>query len=360
MHAGYGWKLNIQQSVIVFNDHYLQYIDGDGTAHYFYRADTSSSTYTDEDGLGLTITANGGNYTLTDRYGNISYFYDRHLSYTQDANGNRITYVRNDNYQVTSVTRTPAGGSAETVATLAYNSYGYLASITDMAGNKTSYTYSGNTISTVTHPDGTTVSYTYSGGKLLSAVDNESGYGVTYTYNGDGIGSFTEKAGSTTGASVSVTGGGGVRSYRWCGKDRTLNNSDDLITTMVFDYYGHTISSSTTSADGKIIYSAAASTYSSNSGTLKTNNRLLVDSGVGMRPVGNTGSYSFTNGNLLQNGDMSGSSGWTGGSYVTDSKFGRAIQVTGAAGAAKSISQIVCRDKVLPLEPLDRSRSYKD
>ena len=58
-------------------------------------------------------------------------------SYTQDANGNRITYVRNDNYQVTSVTRTPAGGSAETVATLAYNSYGYLASITDMAGNKT-------------------------------------------------------------------------------------------------------------------------------------------------------------------------------------------------------------------------------
>ena len=343
MHLGKGWKLDIQQAVSVYNDTCLQYLDADGTIHYFYRSSTSSSTYTDEDGLGLTITASSGNYTMTDRYGNTSYFGSGLLSYTQDANGNKITYVRNSSNQVTSVTRTPSGGSAETVATLAYNSSGYLSSITDMAGNTTTFTYSSNNLTQVTHPDGTTVSYTYnSAGKLLTAKDNESGYSMTYTYNSQGkVSSFTEKAGSTTGASVTVTGGGGVRSYRWCGKDRTLNNSDDLITTYVFDYSGRTITSATTSADGNLIYGASAASYSSNSGTLSTNNRLLVGSDVGMRPVGSTGSYTFTNGNLLQNGDMSGSSGWSGGSYVTDSKFGRAIQLTGATGTAKSISQTV-------------------
>ena len=343
MHLGKGWKLDIQQAVSVYNDNCLQYLDADGTIHYFYRSSTSSSTYTDEDGLGLTITASSGNYTMTDRYGNTSYFGSGLLSYTQDANGNKITYVRNSSNQVTSVTRTPSGGSAETVATLAYNSSGYLSSITDMAGNMTTFTYSSNNLTQVMHPDGTTVSYTYnSAGKLLTAKDNESDYSMTYTYNSQGkVSSFTEKAGSTTGASVSVTGGSEVRSYRYCGKDRTLNNSDDLITTYVFDHSGRTITSATTSADGRLIYGASAASYSSNSGTLSTNNRLLVGSDVGMRPVGSTGSYTFTNGNLLTNGDMSGSSGWSGGSYVTDSKFGRAIQLTGATGTEKSISQTV-------------------
>lgn len=344
MNVGQGWKLNIQQSVAVDDSNYLKYMDADGTIHYFYK--TATNTYKDEDGLNLTITVSGTNYTMTDRYGNISYFSGGLLNYSQDANGNRITYNRDSSNRVTTVTRTLNGSSAETIATLTYNSSGYLIKIVDSAGNTTSFAYSGVKLTQITHADGTTVSYTYdSSGRMLTAKDNESSYSMTYTYDSQSlINSFTEKAGSTTGASVKASGASGVRTYRYCGKDRTIqttNTGDDLITSDVFDYFGRTISSSTRSADSKLIYSASAAQYSTNSGTAGTNNRLTVGSGVGMRPVGSTGGYSFTSSNLLSNGDMSGSSGWSGATYVTDSTFVRAAKVTGAVGTAKTVSQTV-------------------
>lgn len=341
MNVGQGWKLNIQQSVAVDDSNYLKYMDADGTIHYFYK--TATNTYKDEDGLNLTITASGTNYTMTDRYGNINYFSGGLLNYSQDANGNRITYNRDSSNRVTTVTRTLNGSSAETIATLTYNSSGYLIKIVDSAGNTTSFAYGGVKLTQITHADGTTVSYTYdSSGRMLTAKDNESSYSMTYTYDSQSlISSFTEKAGSTAGASVSASGASGVRTYRYCGKDRTLNNIDDLFTSDVFDYFGRTISSSTRSADSKLIYSASAAQYSTNSGTAGTNNRLTVGSGVGMRPVGSTGGYSFTSSNLLSNGDMSGSSGWSGATYVSDSTFVRAAKVTGAVGTAKTVSQTV-------------------
>ena len=344
MNVGQGWKLNIQQSVAVDDSNYLKYMDADGTIHYFYK--TATNTYEDEDGLNLTITASGTNYTMTDRYGNISYFSGGLLSYSQDANGNRITYNRDSLNRVTSVTRTLNGSSAETIATLTYNNYNYLLSITDNAGNTTSFAYGGVKVTQITHADGTTVSYTYdSSGRMLTAKDNESSYSMTYTYDSQSlISNFTEKAGSTTGASVKASGASGVRTYRYCGNDRIIQTSDtgdDLITSDVFDYFGRTISSSTRSADSKLIYSASAAQYSTNSGTEGTNNRLTVGSGVGMRPVGNSGGYSFTAGNLLSNGDMSVNSGWSGATYVTDSTFDRAVKVTGAVGTAKTVSQTV-------------------
>lgn len=338
MHVGRGWKLNIQQVVAVYNDNYLQYLDADGTIHYFYRSSTASNTYTDEDGLGLTITASNGNYTMTDRYGNISYFGGGLLSYTQDANGNRITYVRNSSDQVTSVTRTLSGGSAETVATLGYNAYGFLISITDMAGNTTSFGYGGtaNNMRTVTHADGTSVSYVYdSSNRMNTAKDNESGYSMNYTYTEQGkVSSITEMAGSNSGASVSVSGSGGVRTYRYSGKDRALNTSDDILTTMVFDNAGRTISSSSTSADKKLNYGTSAAAYSTNSGTSANNNRLTVSGSVGVQTV----NY------LVDGGVESSSSPWifygggSGGASTSVMRTGnRSLSITRAIGDANSV-----------------------
>ena len=56
----------------------------------------SGSTYKDEDGLGLTITKSGYNYTLRDRKDNVSYFTNGMLSYMQDANGNRINIASSE------------------------------------------------------------------------------------------------------------------------------------------------------------------------------------------------------------------------------------------------------------------------
>lgn len=307
MNVGQGWKLNIQQSVAVDDSNYLKYMDADGTIHYFYK--TATNTYKDEDGLNLTITASGTNYTMTDRYGNISYFSGGLLSYSQDANGNRITYNRDSSNRVTTVTRTLNGSSAETIATLTYNSSGYLIKIVDSAGNATSFSYSGVKLSQITHADGTTVSYTYDGsGRMLTAKDNESTYSVTYTYDSQGlINSFTEKAGSTTGASVDVSGSAGVRKYLYCGKDRILESSDDLIGGYVFDNLGRTITSYTTDYNEALIYSAFGGKYSANSGTTGSNNRLAFGGSVGFRPAGYSTAYISNHPNLLTYGVMKSS-----------------------------------------------------
>ena len=77
------------------------------------------------------------------------------------------------------------------LASLSYNTSGYLTSITDQAGRTTTYTYNSTSqLTTVTHEDGKTVNYTYSaGGKLASASDNEQRYRINYTYTDDRISS---------------------------------------------------------------------------------------------------------------------------------------------------------------------------
>ena len=310
MNLGPGWMLDAQQ--VVANTGYgtIVYADGDGTLHYFY---PDGSVYKDEDGLGLTLTESGTNYTIKDKKDNISYFADGMLSYVQDANGNRVNYVRNGSGQITSVTRQNTGASAETIATLSYNASGYLTSITDSANNTTSYSYDGSgRLSTVTHADGTTATYTYtSSSKLASAKDNESGYSMNYEYNSNTgkVSKFYEKAGTVTGSIIQADGSfGGIQTYRYSGADRVLGNSDDIIGHSVLDYFGRTTGNYSTNADQTLIYGADCTAYSVNSGTSSTNNRALINSSTGTQSVNmlidpsvetsslNSGTWSFSGG----------------------------------------------------------------
>ncbi len=317
MSLGKGWKLSAEQTCSYHTNGYLTYSDADGTIHFLKQVGGAySNTFYDEDGLGLTVVASSSdgtfgantNYTMTDLYGNTKYFASGWLTYEQDANGNRITYNRNSSDRISSIVRKNSGESNETLATLSYSG-NYLSSITDSAGNTTSFTYSGGCLVMITHPDGTTVSYTYdSNGRLLTAKDNESSYSMTYTYDNHGrISSYTEKAGSTTGVSVSVSGSIGIRTYRYCGKDRTLNNSDDLISGYVFDYLGRTITSYTSDYNEALIYSAFGGKYTNNSGTTWSNNRLKIGGSVGFRPTGNSTAYISNHPNLLTYGVMKSS-----------------------------------------------------
>lgn len=282
---GKGWMLDCMQIVAPSNNGYLLYVDGDGTVHYFY---PSGSVYKDEDGLGLTITKSGTNYTLTDKKDNIAYFANGMLSYTQDANGNRITYVREDDVPV-SVTRQNNGGSAETIATFTYNGSAQLQKITDSAGNVTTFSYTNGLLTTVTHADGTSVSYTYdSNGKMASATDNESGYSMNYEYdpNTGKVELFYEKAGTETGASVAADGSfSGVQTYRYSGPDGVLDNGDDIINYSVLDYFGRTVSSYSTNADGSQVYGANFTQYTINSGTDASNNRALLSTVTGTQSI---------------------------------------------------------------------------
>lgn len=191
------------------------------------------------------------------------YFTNGMLSYMQDANGNRINIVRDNDDVILYVTRQNSGGSVETIASFTYNNAGNIGTITDDANNVTSFFYDSlDQLTSVTHPDGTTVTYTYDGNcKLLSAKDNESGYSMNYEYNANTgkVSKFYEKAGNTVGASVQSDGFfNGVQTYRYCGPDRILNTADDVINHSLLDYWGRTFSSYSTNADETLVYGAAA------------------------------------------------------------------------------------------------------
>ena len=314
MKVGEGWKLSFQQSIQPQQgDHYLRYLDADGTIHYFQQLTyTNPNVYLDEEGLGLKIVKESlyQSYSLYDLKGNKMYFADNYLRYIKDESGNKIYFNRNNINQVISITRENYGQSSETIANFEYTN-NYLSKITDARGN-TEFTYEDNRLIKIKHPDGTIVRYSYySDGRLKKARDTESEYSVLYQYNSAGrIKQYTEYGNGTAGASVKVDGEEGITTYRYCGKDRILNNSDDLISECAFDYMGRTITSSMTNVNKTVIYGASGGQYSINSGTSGSNNRLSVGTSVGMRPVGNPG-YSFTTQNMLTDSRLTHTSGYS-------------------------------------------------
>ena len=112
--VGLGYKFNLFQTIKeqpIEDDVYLEYMDEDGTLHYFinrkisfddngYNVIETDNLYYDEDGLNYEITKNNTNYILKDNNGNIMTFVingDRaYLSEITDESGN-ITMITYDN-----------------------------------------------------------------------------------------------------------------------------------------------------------------------------------------------------------------------------------------------------------------------
>lgn len=160
--------------------------DEDATRHYFkYK---SSGTYEDETNPTLTLTTTGSGttkYCITDKNGNKSYF---------DTNG-RLTKINNNQASVSSITIT-------------YSSGKQIASITDGAGRKyqfnysgamlssifflgtgtsslatESYTYSGNELIGISSTLLSSASFSYTSNHLLSQAEDAGGYRLAYLYN---------------------------------------------------------------------------------------------------------------------------------------------------------------------------------
>ena len=318
MQVGVGWKLSAQQTVVeckVGDETYLVYNDEDGTEHYFSK--TATNTYEDEDGLGLKVvkSTSGGNtiYTMTDmdKY-HTWVFHNGYLISVTDNNSNTIYFAYNAAYSSGSSAWKPVKGSAsnrlvqivmdinsekertlQTVANLTYSG-SQLSQVTDYAGRATNYTYdSGGHLTQVTYADGTSVSYEYhsSNGRLSTLYDAESQYGldITYTYNLGVMSTFRVQEFAKTSAGTKQVGNAfhayrnGIHqtSYRFYGPDHTAGNADDTVTTCVLDYFGKTICTYDSSTDYSEIIGASAASYTSNSGTSKTNNRLTGAAAMG-------------------------------------------------------------------------------
>lgn len=185
---GYGWRSNYNQLVYQWSTDSSYYVweDEDATRHYFkYK---SSGTYEDETNPTLTLTTTGSGttkYCITDKNGNKSYF---------DTNG-RLTKINNNQAAVSSITITYSSGKQIASITdgagrkYQFNYSGAMLSSISFLGTGTSslatesYTYSGNELTGISSTLLSSASFSYTSNHLLSQAEDAGGYRLAYLYN---------------------------------------------------------------------------------------------------------------------------------------------------------------------------------
>ena len=302
--AGYGFKLDINEYLVSntyvdadgSNKTYYTWMDSDGTEHDFYPDGDSTTIYKDDDGMLLTLTHQGGQYTIEDLNHNIRVFksassYSNQLrtgailESITDKNGNRLTYRCNDESnkaRVTDILITPNSSSTITYLKIHYNDYGQIKLI-ENAGVENApkvyffyayYDYEMLSIENEGYLRGiqfvnneqvfATTTYEYdSNGKLIAANDNLSDYSVRYTYSGNRVTAITEYAGAndTQGQTITFSYGDGYTEIRTSGSDEQYGTDDDLITVYIFDEFGRVISTYSTDVNRTTIYGASSGEY---------------------------------------------------------------------------------------------------
>ncbi len=248
--SGLGWKLNIQQTIFpikagsdLLSEYKYVYSDADGTEHYFYEKD---GNVVDEDGLGYEIIKqSSGEYKLTCKDDSYLWFDSGgRLRYIMYPSGKKveIEYTSFGGYLMISGIKDGAGHRLGITRdpTTSYISY-----ITDEAGRKTTYSYTGSNLTKITYPDGTFTTFTYTSDNMLSTVTDRTGYTVSYSYTTGAarrIATVTEKNGSNVGQTVGIGYPSVAETIvRTSGKDDVYGNADDIITTYHFDNFGRTV-----------------------------------------------------------------------------------------------------------------------
>ena len=314
-----GFKLNLHETLIkksYTNEsgstaYYFIWADSDGTEHYFMPT-SQSTTYTDEDGLQLTL-VEGTTCTITDTNKNVRTFTSRsrpsgtvsgwYLSSISDKTGNKVTITVDSSYRPTKISLAPKSSSAIEQLKIAYNSDGdpyvvwnpnsgegvvfrtsasatttatvtsggnYLRQVVRAHGGTTEsqwlafYNTNSNT-STSTITVDAVAQYTYtSAGLLLSVTNQLSKYRISYRYDSSKrVTTISENAIATNavGQQLSLSYGTSSTVIRTSGTDDVFNNSDDLITTYGFDHDGRTVSCYTTDLNRTQVYGASNGQY---------------------------------------------------------------------------------------------------
>ncbi|MEE1178678.1 MAG: carbohydrate binding domain-containing protein, partial [Lachnospiraceae bacterium] len=268
---GWGWRLSACQELKASGktDFPYEYIDGDGTSHYFYKDTDDGNKLKDENGLGYVITQESSSDTeayriieTKDKYQMI-FAQDGFLRKEKDPNGNTITYTyARDTYGLhLSKITDPTGAEI----TLEYDK-NHLVRMTDPAGRVTSYTYEAQSdeletypkrIDTITYPDGKVTTFDYdtdaktSAGaadrnKLIS-VRAADGYEINYEYVTDytvqRVSRITEKNGDSIGQELKISyKNGNTTVFEECGLDGDVDAADDNRTcTYQFDNNGRPV-----------------------------------------------------------------------------------------------------------------------
>lgn len=246
---GYGWRTNFNQRVYhwdeekAYGDYYV-WEDSDGTDHYFLYE--SSKTYKDEDGLELTLKTNGSGtetYSITDKYGNVSYF---------DTYG-RLTKQTNNQETESNITITYTTTSGLLIATIADGAGRvYSFTYTDNLLSKIAYKdngtseityvnfgYTNSNLTSVTDKDSEVSNYTYTTNNLLATAQDIDGYKISYAYTTTTAGepnrikTISEFSGSTAGGELNI---------KYAHNQTELTDHNGNVQIIQFNNMGNTIS----------------------------------------------------------------------------------------------------------------------
>ena len=158
---GLGLRLNLHETikeVVIDDENYLEYTDGDGTIHYFFYYENK---YEDEDGLGLTALLLNNNYVV------------------ENKNGYKYIFVKNnDAWYLTSMI-----DSENNQVTINYDTLKRIVKVIDANNSEINLTYENNKM-TIASSYSTTI-INYDNNKLVSLV---SKMGTTnFYYNSKNI-----------------------------------------------------------------------------------------------------------------------------------------------------------------------------
>ena len=260
---GKGWRCCYSQYlelVRLAGVYYYKWIDGDGTRIYF-TYDDEESKWTDENGLGYTLSLGTGSYTITDRDGNQLGFdrFGRLISMTDKLSNTLSIEYRDSESEDLRIARVTDG--AGRVYEFGY-AYTVCVSVTYMGTGTTpiervNYRYWAYAMRGVDYPDGTSVDYTYLNNCLTEAVDIQRSDGsrnkLALSYEGSPA-SVTELAyydGETLVNSVNMLYGDHISTVtdnmgRWCAYEfNSLGN-----TVSVYNQKGQALYGTFASNDG--------------------------------------------------------------------------------------------------------------
>ena len=183
---GKGFMLNLEQTIkitIIDDNEYLEYVDEDGTIHYFVSKNFlyplqkyDENIYVDEDGLGYEIVKKDDICTMNDKNGKTMLFSKisgvYYLTKITDANGNDIIIEFDSNNRISKI---KDFNNSEILFT--YNSSSITVKNPDFT---TILSISDNVVNSIETCDGTTV-FTYSNG-LISSITDVNGSKMQYDY----------------------------------------------------------------------------------------------------------------------------------------------------------------------------------
>ena len=317
---GLGWRTNYHQQVKKSGNFYA-WTDADGTDHYFSLV--SGSTYKDEDGLELTLTVASDKITISDKYGNKSYF---------DSSG-RLYKMENNQQTRSSITVTYTDATGSKIATVtdgvgrkynfAYDTAGLLIGITYVGKgteeiSSVTYAYTGNLLTRITDKDGLCSTYGYSNGRLVSVTDVD-GYRLQYTYADHRVAGVTESF-----LKENNTANGGTLFFEYGSNQTKITDHNGNVQLLQFNDWGNTISIQ--DGEGRAQYAQYALDINSNNAKA---NQLRLSS-----KLQNTVSNRIAN-SSFETGAVWSSSGTLSVSSATTAYYGsRSMLLSSTADAA--------------------------